>query len=339
MASVGTHSGTFHCDEALGCYLLKRTSQFKDAKIVRSRDPAVLQPLDAVLDVGGVYQPEHKRFDHHQRGFNECFGHGFTTKLSSAGLIYKHYGREIVAAIMGLPIDHEDVSTVYLAAYRSFIEAVDAIDNGVDQYEGAGPRRYANNTHLSARVAGLNPRWNEDLSSQEIDSRFQQAMQLTGREFEDSVDYLAKAWLPGRAIVEQSIQQRHEVDPSGQIMCLRDYAPWKSHIYDLEESLNVEPLIKFVLYEDDREKAWRIQAVSVDAGSFQNRLSLPAAWQGLRDAELSEASGIPNCIFVHASGFIGGNRTYEGVLKMAQKALEQSDASGTPDAKRAKAAA
>lgn len=43
--------------------------------------------------------------------------------------------------------------------------------------------------------------------------------------------------------------QRHEVDPSGQIMCLRDYAPWKSHIYDLEEALKVDPLIKFVLYE------------------------------------------------------------------------------------------
>lgn len=77
----------------------------------------------------------------------------------------------------------------------------------------------------------------------------------------------------------------------------------------------------------------------MDAGSFQNRLSLPAAWQGLRDAELSAASGIPNCVFVHASGFIGGNKTYEGVLQMAQKALQQSDAPSSPDAKRVKAAA
>lgn len=58
------------------------------------------------------------------------FGHGFTTKLSSAGLVYKHYGREVVAGVMGLDASHPDVETVYLAVYKKFMEAVDAIDNG-----------------------------------------------------------------------------------------------------------------------------------------------------------------------------------------------------------------
>lgn len=40
------------------------------------------------------------------------FGHGFGTKLSSAGLVYKHFGREIVAGAVGLPADHPDVETV-----------------------------------------------------------------------------------------------------------------------------------------------------------------------------------------------------------------------------------
>jgi hypothetical protein len=26
--SIGTHSGTFHCDEALGCWMLKQTERF-----------------------------------------------------------------------------------------------------------------------------------------------------------------------------------------------------------------------------------------------------------------------------------------------------------------------
>jgi len=51
----------------------------------------VLETLDAVLDVGGVYDPSRDRYDHHQKGFHEVFGHGFTTKLSSAGLVYKVY--------------------------------------------------------------------------------------------------------------------------------------------------------------------------------------------------------------------------------------------------------
>lgn len=53
----------------------------------------VLDTCDAVLDVGGAYDPATDRYDHHQRGFNHNFGHGFVTKLSSAGLVYKvHFG-------------------------------------------------------------------------------------------------------------------------------------------------------------------------------------------------------------------------------------------------------
>lgn len=86
---VGTHNGSFHCDEALGCFMIRLTSKFKDSQIVRSRDPKILDTLDAVLDVGGVYDPDTDRYDHHQKGFSQVFGYGFDTKLSSAGLVYK----------------------------------------------------------------------------------------------------------------------------------------------------------------------------------------------------------------------------------------------------------
>jgi uncharacterized UPF0160 family protein len=62
--------------------------------------------------------------------------------------------------------------------------------------------------------------------------------------------------------------------------------------------------------------------VSVAPGSFENRRDIgPKAWHGLRDAALSEAAGVPGCVFVHASGFIGGNATYEGALEMARLSL------------------
>lgn len=60
---------------------------FSDLK--RTRDPAVLDTCDIVVDVGAVYDESKQRFDHHQRGFEEVFGHSFVTKLSSAGLVYK----------------------------------------------------------------------------------------------------------------------------------------------------------------------------------------------------------------------------------------------------------
>ena len=75
------------------------------------------------------------------------------------------------------------------------------------------------------------------------------------------------------------------------------------------------------LMQDDREHKWRIQAVAAAQGSFQSRQPLPKAWQGLRDAELDKATGIEGCVFVHASGFIGGHLNREGALAMARKAL------------------
>lgn len=38
---IGTHSGIFHCDEALACFMLKQLPQYEDAEIVRTRDENV----------------------------------------------------------------------------------------------------------------------------------------------------------------------------------------------------------------------------------------------------------------------------------------------------------
>jgi Uncharacterised protein family (UPF0160) len=39
---VGTHNGSFHCDEALGCFLIRLTSKFSGADVVRTRNSEVL---------------------------------------------------------------------------------------------------------------------------------------------------------------------------------------------------------------------------------------------------------------------------------------------------------
>ena len=56
-------------------------------------------------------------------------------------------------------------------------------------------------------------------------------------------------------------------------------------------------------------------------------MPLHTDWRGLRDTALSETSGIKGCVFVHISGFIGGNETYEGALQMGQKTLAANTAS------------
>ncbi|KAH7686885.1 Metal-dependent protein hydrolase protein [Dioscorea alata] len=271
--------------------MIRLTSKFSGAEIVRTRDPQLLDTLDAVLDVGGVYDSSQDRYDHHQKGFDEVFGHGFNSKLSSAGLIYKHYGREIIAKELQLDETHEDVNHVYLAVYKNFVEAIDAIDNGINQYDTDQPPKYVNNTYLSSRVGRLNLNWMDpDQSAEKENAAFQQAMIVAGSEFLESVHFHAKSWLPARSIVIDCLKSRGDIDPSGEIMLLNKFCPWKLHLFELEEELKIDPSVKYVIYQDDRSKSWRIQAVAVSPEKFESRKPLPIPWRGLQDDELSRES-------------------------------------------------
>eukprot|EP01117_Protostelium_nocturnum_P006551 TRINITY_DN235_c3_g1_i1.p1 TRINITY_DN235_c3_g1~~TRINITY_DN235_c3_g1_i1.p1 ORF type:complete len:359 (-),score=108.33 TRINITY_DN235_c3_g1_i1:67-1143(-) len=312
---IGTHDGTFHCDEALACFLLRQTKEFKEAEITRTRDAKLLDTLDIVVDVGGVYDVEKFRFDHHQIGFTGTLDDVHQTKLSSAGLVFKHFGKEIIESI--LKTDEKTTSIVFEKVYKNFIEELDAIDNGINQYASDVPSKYLISSDLSSRVRKLNPQWNEEKPN--VDERFKKAMELTGTEFVETVEFYGKSWLPARSIVEKAIETRHGVDPSGEIIILGQHCPWKGHLYELEEETKMSPNIKFALFAD-QSGSWRVQAISKSEDSFENRVDL--LWKGMRNEELSEASGIPGGVFVHINGFIGGNKTKEGALEMARKSLK-----------------
>ncbi|XP_028303019.1 MYG1 exonuclease [Gouania willdenowi] len=320
---IGTHNGTFHCDEVLACFFLRQLPEYSDAEIIRTRDPAKLADCDIVVDVGGEFDPKKHRYDHHQRTFAESFSSlcpekRWVTKLSSAGLVYLHFGRQLLAQLTQLSENDKTLEMLYDKLYENFVEEIDAIDNGISQYEGEA--RYAISTTLSARVGHLNPCWNS--KSQDTEEGFQKALKMVGDEFLERLDFYKSAWLPARTVVEEAIRQRHQVDPSGEVVFFsQGGCPWKEHLFALEKDLKVETPIKFVLYPDQNGQ-WRIQCVPAGLNTFQNRLSLQEEWRGVRDEALSELSGIKGCIFVHAGGFIGGNKTREGALEMARRTLQ-----------------
>lgn len=335
---IVTHDGTFHADEALACYMLQHhTAQYRDASITRTRDPSLIAEADIVVDVGAEYDPQVSRFDHHHRGFTTTFaedGRRSRTKLSSAGLVYKHFGEEVVSHILeqsGIQTSSSEQQLLYLKIYDCFVEAIDAIDNGVSMYGCTTPPRYESATDLSSRVGRLNADWFEKNPDQ--DTNFKKAMNLAGSEFDDCVRHVARSWLPARAFVKSAYDARWDADPSGKIMILREFAPWKDHLYTLEDEHRGDPdqdsngvkddsqNILYVVYEDSTGRSWRVQCVPVSKGSFQSRKPLPEPWRGLRDERLSETASIPGCVFVHASGFIGGNKSFDGAMEMAKKAL------------------
>ncbi|THV04932.1 metal-dependent protein hydrolase [Dendrothele bispora CBS 962.96] len=318
---IGTHNGTFHADEALAVFLLRQTKAYRDAGLKRTRDQTILDTCDIVVDVGAIYDDGKQRFDHHQRGFTEVFGHGFETKLSSAGLIYKHFGKEIISNCTQLPSDQISVQTLWLKLYKEFIEAIDAIDNGISQYPTDLKPRYRNRSDLSSRVGALNPPWNQPLDSDGMDRQFLEASELTGTEFLGRLGYYANAWLPARDLLVSAISSSQEkVDSNGKIILLEQFLPWKEHLFDLEQESIIPPVATYIVYPDESGN-WRVQAVPVTPESFESRKALPESWRGLRDEALSETSGVSGGIFVHASGFIGGNKTKEGALELAKLAL------------------
>lgn len=69
--TIGTHSGTFHCDEVLACYFLSKHPDFVNHTVLRTRDQHLLDQCDIVVDVGSIFDPSKKRYDHHQNTFNE----------------------------------------------------------------------------------------------------------------------------------------------------------------------------------------------------------------------------------------------------------------------------
>ncbi|KAK9478131.1 metal-dependent protein hydrolase [Lipomyces japonicus] len=317
---IGTHSGTFHADEALAVYMLRLLPKFSDATIIRSRDSDILEACDIIVDVQGQYDSI-KHFDHHQRGFAETFSDKFKTKLSSAGLIYKHFGKEIISQILNLGIENPSIDILYAKIYAELIEAIDGNDNGQSQYpDEVVPAYSIKSITLPGMIAALNPAWNQPSDDTNLYQQFLKASQLIGGVFVDLVQYYGNSWLPARQLVKVALERRSEYDSKGRIVVFDDFVNWKDHVFSLEKELNISGVVLYVLYSDG--KGWRVQAVPVTESSFQSRKPLPEAWRGFRDQELSNLTGIEGGVFVHATGFIGGNRTREGALQMAQKALD-----------------
>lgn len=205
--------------------------------------------------------------------------------------------------------------------YENFIEALDAGDNGISQYPSEVKPRYKGGATLAQRVGGLNPWWNQKDVDQ--DGQFNKAVQMTGEDFTDAVRYLGLSWLPARDLVVEALDKRMDIHPSGKILVFEQSCPWKEHLFKLEQEFGIEEKPLYVLYPDDNNQ-WRVQCVPESPESFDSRKALPQEWRGFRDEELSERSGIPNGIFVHMSGFIGGNKTKEGALDMAVKSMESA---------------
>lgn len=234
-----THNGAFHCDEVLALYILRQTVEYSGSTFIHSRNRSVIAGADVAVDVGGEYDLAKCRFDHHQRGFDEVFGpkkgpRQNRTKISSAGLIYRHFGREAIGNILkasDVVLTSAKLEAVYNKVYDVFVEAVDAIDNGFDRHESASPSRYHMGSGLSSRVGEKNAEWNEPSGDEAQKVKFEEALTMVGgTEFDVAVLKNAKCWLPGRRVLEQAMDERTKYDTAGRVLVLQNWVQCKAHL-------------------------------------------------------------------------------------------------------------
>lgn len=62
-------------------------------------------------------------------------GYKWTIKLSSAGLIYCHFGHEILRNILPEVKEDRVIEEIFKKIYDTLIKEIDAIDNGMPMYD------------------------------------------------------------------------------------------------------------------------------------------------------------------------------------------------------------
>ncbi len=290
---VVTHSGTFHADDVFAFAVLRAALGGFD--FARTRDAGAIVAADLVFDVGGVYDPQQRRYDHHMRDLPR---RADGTPYSSVGLIWRDYGR---AALPGLVpgIEAETLDAVWSDIDAGIILSIDQADNGIATVSPG---------HLSLLIEAFNPAWD---SAQSYDEAFREAAG-----FAEGILVRACRQAHAEAQAMALVLAAASRSPDPRILVLDRKLPWEKAVYQggLDELL-------FIVYPGEDHGAWYCRTVPPEPGSFGHRLALPEPWRGLQDEAFSRAAGIPDGVFCHPGGFIGGARSRESAVRLAELAI------------------
>ncbi len=300
---VTTHNGTFHADDVFACatLFLWAEKQGKRIKIIRTRDEAIIAKSDIVLDVGMVYNPSIKRFDHHQRG-----GAGERENkipYASFGLIWEHYGEEVCSKYsVSQKIDPKEI---WQLVDEKIVSPIDARDNGVVI---SFPNDLGVVDHRTSNVISLfNSTWLEqgEISS---DERFKKALSFAKEILKREIVWAEAEILGNKETLEVIKAQNYP-----EILILETRVDWEREVTKYKN-------IKFIISKG--KEHWSVQVARDDIENYDsNRIEFPKSWQGLRDEALEKESGVVGAIFCARGGWYAKAATKEAALSLTQKSL------------------
>ena len=294
---VATHDGTFHADDVFATAILHLA--LGNVRVLRTRDQDTIDAADIAYDVGGTYDPVASRFDHHMA---EPPTRKDGTPYSSAGLLWEHYGYQVLRRNGFETTPTADIQDAW-AAIDALFQHIDRVDNGVTP---AGP------TDIASIIDAMNPIWtDEDVNAE-------------GNAFRRAVDF-AEGHLQA-LIAREAGQLKAELivvdaawrseDP--RLVVMDEYAPFRRVVFDrgMREVL-------YVVSPGGKPDRWTVTAIPVAADSYVNRRDLPAHWAGLSDEALQEVTGVEDAVFAHRNLFIAIAKSKAGAMRLAQIALEE----------------
>jgi len=300
MLKVATHNGTFHADDVFA-YAMLRAATAGRLEIIRTRDGNRLSEADVVFDVGGIYDRNARRFDHHMRDKPlRPSGEPF----SSAGLVWRDFGESAVRTLIaGAP--PEAVARIVAMVDQGLVRDVDLMDNGAMTPTPG---------HFSTVVEAFNATFAEDDRDEE--AAFLQAVDLASA-------VLARACARAHAatLAEEIVAAAARTAEDPRIIVLDRRLPWEDAVFDL----GLDRALYVVRPAGD---SWTCSAIPPARGSFDQRLPLPDSWAGLRDDPFAAATGVSDATFCHPARFVCGARSRQGAVLLAKLAAGPLRAGG-----------
>jgi len=289
--TIITHNGQFHCDEVLAYTMLNKL--FPDNVLIRTRDIDIITNGDIVIDVGKVYDHSKCRYDHHQESCTETFD-GDTILLSSAGLIYRHYGRDYIKLIIGTECE----DGLYKDVYNNIIREVDAIDNGLKQ---AVTNKYYVNTGISRMVGRMNGNDNNDHEIQMI--RFHEASNYIELVLEIIIRDLynkSKSFCNEYDLMCELLDNRGD---KNYVVIEFECINWRDCLKKYSETHKSCGVVDFLIYKDNN--IWKIR------NTFNKHLKDELY-------VLEHLTNPDDLIFIHKMKFIGSCKSLETAIEIAE---------------------
>lgn len=283
-----THDGKFHPDDVFSAVVLK--SIFPGLEVVRTRDTDTINQADIVFDVGRVYDPAAKRFDHHQPNA--------PTRLdglpySAFGLIWREFGERFCKN-----------RTIAEAIDRKLVRVVDADDNGVVD------RAKLNNDSIEIvdLIYNLDPLFG---SQEAFDSQYEKAVDLAGQILDRLVECERS-----RLDTLKYVTDRHARSNDKRFVLLDIYGEYDEIVEGFGEAL-------YFVSPESGNSSWRLQAVRLGSDGFDTKRRLPELWAGLAGSQLVEITGIEDAIFCHKNRHLIVVRSKQSALKLLDRLLSE----------------